>query len=46
MEKRRNADYTAGNFLDYQYFSEHYKLIAIDLSKQKELKKFRYNTIN
>ena len=28
---------TAGNLLDYEYFSKHYKLIAIDLSKQIEL---------
>ena len=35
MEK--NNDYTTGNLLDYEYFSKHYKLIAIDLSKQIEL---------
>ena len=29
----KNNDYTTGNFLDYEYFSNHYKLIAIDLSK-------------
>ena len=29
--------YTAGCLLDYQYAKDHYKLIAIDLSKQKEL---------
>ena len=29
--------YTIGNLLDYEYFSEHCKLIAIDLSKQIEL---------
>ena len=29
----KNNDYTTGNFLDYEYFSQHYKLIAIDLSK-------------
>ena len=28
-----------GNLLDYEYFSKHYKLIAIDLSKQIELEK-------
>ena len=28
--------YTRGNLLDYDYFKEHYKLIAIDLSKQIE----------
>ena len=30
-------DYTTGCLLDYQYFKNHYNLIAIDLSKQKEL---------
>ena len=29
--------YTRGNLLDYEYFKEHYKLIAINLSKQIEL---------
>ena len=29
--------YTRGNLLFYEYFKEHYKLIAIDLSKQIEL---------
>ena len=29
-------DYTTGCLLDYQYFKDHYNLIAIDLSKQKE----------
>ena len=30
-------DYTTGSLLDYNYFKEHYKLLAVDLSKQKEL---------
>ena len=30
-------DYTAGCLLDYTYFKDHYKMIAIDLSKQREL---------
>ena len=30
-------DYATGCLLDYQYFKHHYNLIAIDLSKQKEL---------
>ena len=34
----KNNDRTTGNLLDYDYFSRHYKLIAIDLSKQIELK--------
>ena len=33
----RIDDYTIGCLLDYQYFKDHYRLIAIDLSKQKEL---------
>ena len=32
-----NDYYTTGNLLDYEYFRKYYKLIAIDLSKQKEL---------
>ena len=34
----RNNEYTTGNLLDYDYFKKHYKLIAIDLSKQQVLK--------
>ena len=34
----RNNDYTTGNLLDYEYFSKHHNLIAIDLSKQIKLK--------
>ena len=30
-------DYTTGCLLDYLYFKENYKLIAIDLSKQQAL---------
>ena len=37
IEMRRNNDYTTGNLLDYEYLSRHYKLIALDLSKQIEL---------
>ena len=33
----KNNDYTTGDLLDYDYFSKHYRLIAIDLSKQIEL---------
>ena len=35
----KNNDYTTGNFLDYEYFSKHYKLTAIDFSKQIKLEK-------
>ena len=37
IEMVRNNDYTIGNLLDYKYFLEHVKLIAIDLNKQIEL---------
>ena len=30
-------DYTTGCLLDYSYFKNYYKMIAIDLSKQQEL---------
>ena len=34
IEMSKNNDYTTGNSLDYEYFSKHIILIAIDLSKQ------------
>ena len=37
IEMRRSNGYATGNLLDYEYFSKHYKPIAIDLSKQTEL---------
>ena len=36
IEMTKNNDYTTGNLLDYEYFKDHYKLIA-NLSKQIEL---------
>ena len=33
----KGDDYTTGCLLDYQYFIDHYQLIAVDLSKQKKL---------
>ena len=30
-------DYTTGCLLDYQHFEDHYNLIAIHISNQKEL---------
>ena len=33
----KNSDYTTGGLLDYEYFSEHFELIVVDLSKQIEL---------
>ena len=33
----KGEDYTTGSLLDYNYFNKHYKLVAVDLPKQKEL---------
>ena len=33
----KGEDYTTGSSLDYDYFKKHYKLVAVDLCKQKEL---------
>ena len=33
----KGEDYTTGSLLDYNYFKKHYKVTAVDLSKQKEL---------
>ena len=33
----KNIDYATGNLLDFAYFKENYRLIAIDLSKQTKL---------
>ena len=33
----KGEDYTTGSLLDYNYFDKHYKLVAVDLSRQKEL---------
>ena len=40
IEMNKNNYYTTGNLLDYEYFKDHYQLIAIDFSKQIELKIF------
>ena len=34
---RKGEDYNTGSLLNYNYFKKHYKLVAVDLSKQKEL---------
>ena len=34
IDMSNNSDYTTGNLLDYAYYKKHYRLIAIDLSKQ------------
>ena len=33
----KGCDYTTGCLLDYSYFKDHYKMIAIDVSKQQAL---------
>ena len=38
MIMSRNSDCKTGNLLDFAYFKESYRLVAIDLSKQTELK--------
>ena len=38
IDMSNNNDYTTGNLLDLAYFKKHYKLMAIDLSKQTKLK--------
>ena len=46
IEMSKNNDYTTGNLLDYEYFKDHYQLIAIDLSKQIELENFDLKQID
>ena len=38
IEMSKTNGYTTGNLLDFAYFKENYKVIAIDLSKQTKLK--------
>ena len=38
IDMSNNSDYTTGNLLDFSYYKKHYRLIAIDLSKQTKLK--------
>ena len=38
IEISRNNDHTTSNLLDFAYFKENYRLIAIDLNKQTKLK--------
>ena len=37
IDRNNNNDYTTGNLLDFGYFKENYKLIAIDSTKQTKL---------
>ena len=38
IDMSHNNDYMTGNLLDFAYYNENYKLIAIDLSKQTKIK--------
>ena len=38
IDMSNNSDYTTGNLLDYGYYKKHYRVIAIDLSKQTKIK--------
>ena len=33
----KGEEYTTGSLLDFNYFKKHYKLVAVDSSKQKQL---------
>ena len=48
LMKGEGEDYTTGCLFDYEYIKDVYKLIAVDLSKQKELIKswFKINLAN
>ena len=37
LAKRQGENYTKGCLLDYEYVKNHYRLIAVNLSIQKEL---------
>ena len=37
VSTRQGDDYTTGCLLDFAYFEKNYRLIAVDLSKQKAL---------
>ena len=37
IARGQGDDYTTGCLLDYPYFKDHYKMIAVDLSKQQTL---------
>ena len=35
----KGEDYTTGSLLDYSYFTKHYKVVAVDLSKKKRIRR-------
>ena len=46
VARRQGGDYTTGCLLDYQYFKDHYQLIAVDPSKRKVLHAYPRATQN
>ena len=38
IDMSNNNNYMTGNLLDFAYYKENYKLIAVDLSKQTKIK--------
>ena len=38
IDMSNNSGYTTGNLLDFACYKKHYRLIAVDLSKQTKLK--------
>ena len=46
IEMSKNNDHTTGDLLDYEYFKDHYQLVAIALGKQIELENFDLKQIN
>ena len=38
IDMSNNNNYTTGNLLDFAYYKENYRLIAIDLSKETKIK--------
>ena len=45
IDMSKNNGYTIGNLLDFVYFKNNYRLIAIDLSKQTNLINPQYNKL-
>ena len=37
IEMSKNDEYTAGNFLDFSFHQNYYKVIGIDLSRQTKM---------
>ena len=40
LTRGKGEDYTAGCLLDYDYVKNHYRLIAVDLIRQKRIRRW------